>query len=182
MAQAILSRQLAGRSIPVEVGSAGLLPGGRPLPAETRDALIGRGIDPAAVDVFRSRELTRESIETTDLVVGLAREHVREVVVRVPPAWERTFTLKELVRRGEDAGPRGAAEPLPTWLARAAEGRQRSDLLGSSIGDDVVDPIGGSPSDFDRTAAEIERLCTSLAALLWPLGDNNAGRSSASRH
>jgi protein-tyrosine-phosphatase len=102
-----------------------------------------------------------------DLVLGLARDHVREVVVRSPDTWEKSFTLKELVRRGGTAGPRPRDEVLPVWLARVSSGRNRTELLGESETDDVIDPAGGLPSGFVRTAAEIQGLCVSLAGLLW---------------
>ncbi len=102
-------------------------------------------------------------------MLGLARDHVREVVVRWPEAWGRTFTLKELVRRGEGVGPRRADEELPDWLGRVSEDRDRRDLLGSSNLDDVVDPIGGLPSMFEQVAGEIQRLCVSLTDLVWPV-------------
>lgn len=179
MAQALLTRQLAARGIRADVWSAGLLPGGWPLPPETQVALVRRGIDRPAVEAFRSCEITVGAVERAELVIGMAREHVREVVVRVPAAWERTFTLKELVRRG-GATSRRADEALSDWLARAAQGRQRSDLLGSSADDDVDDPIGGAPADFERTATEIEALCASLASLLWPY--DQPGPPNSERH
>lgn len=76
--------------------------------------------------------------------------------------------MKELVRRGEAIGPARPGEEFRAWLARAGADRDRQDLLGASNSDDVADPIGGAPSLFDQTAAEIEGLCVSLAALLWP--------------
>jgi len=175
MAQAILTRLLAARRTPAEIGSAGLLPGGRPLPAETRETLGSLGFDAAAIDAFRTREIGLSSVQRADLVLGLAREHVRQVVVLMPQAWERTFTFRELIRRGEALGPRRGGEPIATWLDRIGEGRQRSSLLGSSVEDDVLDPIGGSAGDFARTAQEIERLCSSLVSLVWPLDADSAG-------
>lgn len=177
IAQMVLSRQLAIRGIGAVVGSVGLVAGGRPLPPETRDALVARGIEAGALGSFRSTELTADAVESADLVLGLAREHVREVVVRVPSAWGRTFTLKELVRRGEEA-PRYPGEPLGAWLERVSNGRQRSELLGSSTIDDVADPMGGSPRDFERTAWEIEQLCATLVSLVWPSEHRGVGRTS----
>ena len=82
-------------------------------------------------------------IETADLVVGLAREHVRETVVAVPSSFPRTFTLREIVRRGLQVGPRGDTEELGTWLGNLHEGRRHADLIGASPDDDVIDPMGG---------------------------------------
>lgn len=168
MAQAILAMRLAGQVPSVRVGSVGLLENGLPLPAETRSALVRLGIPAAALDTFRSRVIDKETVRRADLVLGLAREHVREVVVLVPEAWPRTFTLKELLRRGEAAGPRRPDEPLEGWLERVTEGRLRSDLLGMSADDDVDDPVGGPSAAFEKTARELQRLCDRLITLLWP--------------
>ena len=58
--------------------------------------LAGRGLD---ISSHRSRTMSRQLLAEADLVVGMAREHVREAVLAVPDLWARAFTLKELVRR-----------------------------------------------------------------------------------
>jgi protein-tyrosine phosphatase len=163
MAQAILSGLLAQRGIAAEVISAGLLQAGQPMAPEAFDALGGEG---AAMGSYRSRSLVAEDGSWADLVLGMAREHVREVVVLVPEAWGYTFTLKELVRRGEVHGPRGPGQPLRSWLAEVSVDRQRSDLLGAATVDDVADPMGGPPGRFAETAAELRDLCRRLVDLL----------------
>ena len=65
-------------------------------------------------------------------------------------------------------GPRRADVELDRWLGRLAEGRQRSDVLGSSDTDDVADPIGGPQAAFDATARELATLVDRLVALVWP--------------
>jgi protein-tyrosine phosphatase len=172
MAQAILSRLAIDQGVQAEIASVGLLPGGHPVPPETQDALAALaalGYNDSAIPTHRSRQLSGGEVASADLVLGLARDHVREVVVQWPEAWARTFTLKELVRRGGDIGPRGADEELKEWLARVSEGRDRRALLGSSNVDDVVDPIGGPPSMFEQVAGEIQGLCVSLTGLVWPV-------------
>jgi len=167
MAQAMLTTVARQRGIDARIASAGLIRGGQPLPVETQDALRALGFNGAGVERFRSTQVTESLVTGADLVVGLAREHVREVVVRTPDAWDRSFTLKELVRRGGAIGTRPVHEDLQSWLYRAGYGRSRSDLLGDSIDDDVIDPAGGMASGFDRTATEIQSLCQALGALLW---------------
>ncbi len=80
----------------------------------------------------------------------MAREHVREAVVLASAAFPKVFTLKELVRRGEAIGPRGADESLADWLARAHAGRTSADLMGNSDADDIADPIGMPRSAYQR--------------------------------
>jgi len=115
------------------------------------------------------RTVAPDMIETADLVVGLAREHVRETVVAVPTSFPRTFTLREIVRRGLAVGPRQRAEDLGTWLARLHEGRLRADLMGASPDDDVMDPMGGTPDDYRLMLSEVEALTRSLRTLAWPV-------------
>jgi protein-tyrosine phosphatase len=164
MAAAFLSRELARRSVPAEVRSAGLLPGGRTPPPAAVEAMASRGLDTSS---HTSRQLTGEDLAAADLVVGMAREHVREAVVSSPEVWPKAFTLKELVRRGEGVGPRRPGEALPAYLRRLGEGRIRTELLGMGPADDVADPIGGPPAAYEATAAELEVLVRRLAELVW---------------
>jgi protein-tyrosine-phosphatase len=148
----------------VIVLSAGLLESGRPVTGEVVAALAPYGLDMTA---HRSTQLTAAAVEQADLVIAMERRHGREAVLLVPSAFGRTFTLKELVRRGEQAGPRVPDQPLAAWLEQLAEGRQRTDLVGRSVEDDVVDPIGGSLANYRATAAEIADLTRRMARLLW---------------
>jgi len=163
MAEAILAGLLIRRGIVAEVVSAGLLEAGRPMAPEALQAVAG---DNPAISGHVSRTLTAEEVSEADLVLGMTREHVREVVVLVPDAWGCTFTLKELVRRGAVHGRRGAHQSLRSWLADVSRDRQRSDLLGAAAVDDVADPMGGTPARFAETAAELRDLCRQLVNLL----------------
>jgi protein-tyrosine-phosphatase len=165
MAAALLSRRVAGLDPPVTVRSVGLLGGGRPSPAEVVDAVSPYGAD---LSGHRSTQLSPDAVESADLVVGMARRHAREVVLSVPDAWNRTFTLKELVRRGQKVGARVAGEPLDGWLVRVHTARDKRQLLGRSPHDDVDDPIGGPRSAYEATARELDGLVQELTHLLWP--------------
>jgi hypothetical protein len=77
---------------------------------------------------------------------------------------------QELVRRGEHVGPRQFDETLPAWLARVHAGRVPSALLGESPIDDVADPMGGDPWEYERAAADIADLVERLVELAWPEG------------
>ncbi len=109
--------------------------------------------------------MSRDVLAGAQLILGMAREHVREAVVLDPALWPRTFTLKELVRRGEASGPRRADEPLADWLARVGQGRRLSDLTGSSVDDDIEDPIGMPRSSYERMARELDDLTGRLVAV-----------------
>jgi len=167
MAEAMLRRLAAQAGVEAHVHSAGLLDDGNPASPHGVEVLAGLGLDTSA---HRSRRMTGDMISGADLVLAMAREHLREAVVSAPAAFPRTFTIKELVRRGEAAGPRSASEPLDRYLARLHEGRDRSSLLGVSDEDDVSDPYGTSLEAYRRTAAELDDLTRRLAALLWTGG------------
>jgi protein-tyrosine phosphatase len=163
MAAALLSRWLDDAGVEATVSSTGILFDGRPATDFGVAVMADRGIDTSA---HRSRRLRAEMLSGADLVIGMAREHVREVVVLAPDTWGRAFTLKEIVRLGEDRGGRAPDEPLEQWLARLHEGRRRPDLLGHSEADDVADPIGGPRRSYQRTAEELDDLTARLARLL----------------
>ena len=165
MAQGMLSAQLAVRGVDVPVTSAGLLADGHPPPTEVVSVMAASGID---VTGHRSRIVTADDLAAADLILGLAREHVRHAAVLRPEAWPRAFTIRELLRRGQQAGPRGPGEPLDHWLARAADGRRRADLLGAHPADDVADPAGGPLREYQATADILERLTRDLVELGWP--------------
>jgi protein-tyrosine-phosphatase len=107
-------------------------------------------------------------VSQATLILGLEREHVREAVLLEPSGWPRTFTLKEIVRRGESTGTRQRDESVEQWIARIHQGRVHQDLLGSDAIDDVADPYGGAPGDYEDAADEINDLVTRLVQLLWP--------------
>ncbi len=166
IAEALLLRRVAERDLPASIVSAGLLEGGHERTAEVAVVLAKRGV---ALPDKLSRQLVQGDLQSADLVLGMERAHVRHSVLLEPGAWSRTFTLKELVRRGAELGPRPSFEPPGAWLARAQEGRERQDLLGDSPIDDVADPYGGPSSDYEAAATEIEDLVDRLVLLLWPM-------------
>lgn len=164
MAEAFLRHRLERAGVDAHVHSAGLLESGRRATSEGVAALEAFGLDTSQ---HRSRRMTKEMVDDADLVLCMAREHVREAVLLSPEAWPRSFTLKELVRRGEQAGPRAPDQPFEEWLGKVHAGRTRADVLGSSAEDDVADPIWASWSIYERTAAEIKELIDTMVDLIW---------------
>jgi protein-tyrosine phosphatase len=160
-------RATTAQGVTVVVDSAGLLPGGESPPPELVTVLGTRGID---IQSHRSRQLTAELVEGACLVIGMAREHLREVVSLRPEAWDHTFTLKELARRAAERGARASEQGLGEWVNELHKGRNRVDLLGSSPIDDLSDPIGGPRSAFEAMAKEVEQLVTGLVVRAWPRG------------
>ena len=165
MAAALLARELAARDAAVTVGSAGLLADGEPPAPLAVVAVADLGLD---ISGHRSRLVRAADLAAAGLVLAMARAQLRAAVVLAPEVWPRAFTLKELVRRGEQAGPRPPGASLADWLAGAHEGRDRAALLGDSAEDDVADPIGGPPQAFAQTAGLLSDLTSRLAGLCWP--------------
>ena len=166
MTEPLLSGRLAALGVSLPVGSAGVAALDAPPPPEAIAALAARGYDIAG---HRGRLAGPAELAAADLILGMTRDHVRHAVVAVPAAWPRTFTLKELVRRGQLIGPRMPGEPLSGWLDRAALGRDHRDLLGDSAEDDIADPYGGPPLDYELTARLLDQLTGELADLCWGL-------------
>ena len=173
MATAMLARELAARGQHAEVASAGIAADGTAsVPAEVAAVMGDYGLD---VTGHRSTQVTAGDLARADLVLTMAREHLRHAVVLEPLAWPRAFTLRELARRGALAGPRAPAEPLAGWLARAHAGRSRMELLGDGEPDDVADPFGGRLTDYQRTAAQISDAVGEVAELGWGRGSGAGG-------
>jgi protein-tyrosine phosphatase len=163
MAEGMLRSLFARAGAHARVRSAGLLPGGAPPTPEAIDVMADQAIDIAG---HVSRALDAEAARSASLVIGMTRHHVREAVVTHGSDIERTFTLKELVRRGEVVGPRHADETESAWLARVGSGRRAVDLVGDDDGDDIADPVGRPRSDYEDTARELDSLLRRLVALL----------------
>jgi len=167
MAEVLLRDHLATAGIEATVSSAGLYESGAPATGHGISTMADRGLD---LDGHRSRRMEVAMLQRADLVVGMAREHVREAAVLQPAALVKSFTLKELVRGGEAIGPRKPDEPLDSWLGRIAATRRRESLLGVGHDDelDVQDPVGRSRADYEDTADLLDRLLGRLVSLAFP--------------
>jgi low molecular weight protein-tyrosine phosphatase len=173
LAAAILQTHCDALELGVAVDSAGAAAeAGHPATLSTLQAAGGLGLD---LSGHRSAPLTPELVAGADLVVTMERRHVQDVVLVDPNAFARTFTLKELVRRGNDAGARANGERFDEWLARVHAGRRPADLLGMSADDDVEDPSGNALADHRTTAAELDALIAALFELLVPTAERGVG-------
>src|SRR5690606_11568271 len=76
MAEGLLRRILALSGVGAEVGSAGLLPGGAPATPEAIATMAARRID---ISGHVSRTVDVEMARTTTLIIGMTRQHVREL-------------------------------------------------------------------------------------------------------
>ena len=171
LAAALLLAQLHARTpdVVVDVTSSGVSAGdGVPATSPTIDAAATLRVDLTA---HRSTRLHASQVRAANLVIGMERRHVQEAVLRDPSAFTRSFTLKELVRRGRAIGRRGYRETLAEWTTRVSAGRRPVDLLGASREDDIADPTSNPLVEHESTALEINELVATTVELIWnPLG------------
>jgi protein-tyrosine phosphatase len=164
MAAALLARRLAVMGVNLPVRSAGMIRCGDPPHPEVISVMASYGIE---ISSHSSRVALATDLARASLVLAMARDNLRYAVITEPGAWPRAFTLKELIRRGEQIGPRPPGEPFAEWLSRAHVGRERSSLLGESAEDDVADPAGGPRRAYTATASLLDQLVIRLAELGW---------------
>ena len=160
---ALLGGHLADRGIDARISTAGMT--GRDLPA-TEPAvrmLAERGID---VPAHRSRFIDDALVGAADVVVTAEVQNVAFVGGQWEGSFARTFTLPELVQRGEAVGARGGA-PIGEWLARVGEGRPAGfAYMSDRTVLEVADPSIQPPAAWAATVQHIDVLCRRLAAVL----------------
>lgn len=111
-----------------------------------------------------SQEATPTMIRSADLVLAMAHEHVADALALAPDAAERTFTLRQLVRLGDQVGPRPDDMGLSRWIEIVDSERDGE----GPHDDDVPDPVGGPVRRYEAVAAELADLTRRLADLAWP--------------
>ncbi len=118
---------------------------GMPMSWRTRDAIASIGLP---IPDHRSRQATARELDSADLVIALAREHVTWMRRIHPNAAPRTATLKRLARDLPDDGT-----PLVDRIAAMQLGK-----VELSADEDVLDPAGGDLAVFLDCAREIADL------------------------
>ena len=117
------------------------------------------------METHRSTRLTVDHLQTNDLIVCMTNEHLRHSVGMFTKAWERTFTLKELVRRASSAGPRSGGS-FPDYLSYLHSGRSIKDAWIDDGPDDIADPIEQSPKGHHKILETVRELTNALGAFL----------------
>ncbi len=162
----LLLTQLLEKAGPagVTVDSAGTMATDPPVPRELLREASRIGLD---LSSHVPHEVDVATITRADIVIGMAREHVRETVLADPPSFTKTFTLREIVRRGSEKGQRRSEQSLDDWMGEIGEGRRHADLMGDSPQDDVHDPMGGPSTEYRTMLQELSALTRTLHSLLW---------------
>lgn len=163
MAEGFLRAELDNQGARFSVASAGI------------EDLFGRAAHKHAINVMRkmnvdisgheSRLATTRMLQSSDLVIGMTRDHVRKIVEQDVGLFPKTFTIGELSRRSNGV-PIGVEDGLRSWASLIHGNRVVSDLRGSFDPEDVKDPLGKAKREFRRTATRLKELTSEIAAIL----------------
>jgi protein-tyrosine-phosphatase len=160
MAVAFLRDRLDFRD--VRITSGGFARENATSPQETIDAMGEYRFD---LSDHRSQAVTRDAIESADLVLCMEYDHGRRLAAMAPQTIDRIYTLPEFVDRAE-ALPAEDGEPIDEWLTRLHAARPVHPHLGARAEWEVIDPYS-RPARVHRQAAEqIAGLADRVAALL----------------
>jgi protein-tyrosine phosphatase len=157
---------VTSRDAPFELGSAGLAvtsPG--PIHPFTSSCLRGRGVP---VSDHAARQLSRDDVESADLVLTTERAHRTAIAELAPWAGQRTFTLSEFARLAPAVVAAGVISP---WELVAAAAAIRSQVVALEPSrDDVPDPTRGGPADHEDVLSVLEQTVAGVAAALRAAG------------
>lgn len=171
IAAALLAKRLEPLHADVSVGSVGLRFTGEPTPEVGVSLMAQRGIDLTA---HRSSRITANEVHDADLVLGMTREHVREIVGMSPDAWAKTYTLRDFVRRAREVGPRRRRQRFDGWLDVVGAERTPKDVLGSNADDEVHDPFGQRPKVWQQVIDDIDDLVSAIPTLIGLRGERQS--------
>jgi len=144
------------------VRTAGFSDGGESPTDNTVRFLASRDVD---VSDYQSHWMSDQSIAGADLVITSERQHVVAIAGRWAEAFQYTFTLPELVKRGEAVGQRGNLS-MQEWLSAVNAGRPNPlDYLDIMVGE-IKDPTGRAPAAWQACFAQLDDLTARLAILL----------------
>lgn len=125
---------------------------GQPISFRTREALKHIGLE---AQRHRSQQIEHHHVQTANLIIALAPEHVEWIRRNFPDVAHRTATLKRLSRD----------------LSHEGSLAQRLDALDLEKvtlepWEEVIDPGGGEVQEFINCASEVLRLCDELCLRL----------------
>jgi protein-tyrosine-phosphatase len=105
------------------------------------------------------------AVSDADIVLGITREYVREIIAVSPDAWHKTFALTDLMHRPVQPcrGRRRRHQRVSDWLDSIGTGRDSQDGV-------RADPAEGVPNPFGQRARRWDPSSTRVTTLL-------AGRS-----
>lgn len=114
----------------------------------------------------RARRVTDKMVADADLVLAASRGHRDELLMRVPSAMRRTFTIREAGRIAErlpDCARPATEDDLRRTVAEFADSRVPPEVPGD---DDIIDPQGLADSAYLQMANEEVPALAALAVTL----------------
>ena len=161
-----LARELAGTGITVSSAGTGALVGA-PIDPESARRLGALGVSSEA---FAARQLTRDMVAASDLIIGATRQHLSEVVPLHPRALRYSFALHDLGDLLAACTERDiAAAPGSNRVAKVAAAAitKRGIVAPRLLADSgIVDPFRQKPEVFDQMVNEIGMSLPTVAAAL----------------
>ena len=163
----------------VSLGSAGTIARPGDLMTSQAQALSVRfGGDPGA---HQAQRVDASMVGSADLILGMAREHRREVVSMVPRSVRRAFTIREFARLAQaislpelHALSSNATDSVFDRQRRAVElvasFRGQVDPPDDPADDDVIDPYRESDAVYERSAAQLVPAAAAVVRVLATAG------------
>jgi protein-tyrosine phosphatase len=156
MAEGFLRWEAERRGLDISVRSTGTHAWtGRAATFDGRRVMADMGVP---IEDHRTLELDERLLDWADLVIGMSREHVREVTRAFPEAAPKTFTLKGFLELLPSLPP---YQDTGSWLDQA---RRLRDGTEPPKDQDIEDPIGERAAAYRRVASEIRGLVERFAA------------------
>ncbi|WP_426996771.1 low molecular weight phosphatase family protein [Pseudarthrobacter sp. N5] len=161
----------------LQAGLDQVLPHGFEVASAGTRAMVGEPIQPLSADIIRtfggsahdfaSRQLTREILGATDIVLTMTAKHRGEVLELDASLLKRTFTIREFARMldvleererlQKHGGNAPATDSRTLWRglpARAASVRHLS-LAADAADNDVIDPFRRSEDHYRQMEDEL---------------------------
>jgi protein-tyrosine-phosphatase len=162
MASALFARSAhVNGAVGAMSASAGFLEGGRPVHESVTRLLDERGVD---VSRKKSRKLSQDLVDKSDLILTMTSEHARGVVSRFPGAISDVYTLRHF---GTVVSPRPADMSTREWLDDLNVSNRRA-YLGDEEMLDIPDPIGHPHQVFIELVTELENSIDWIMGCAYP--------------
>lgn len=161
------ARRRIGPDAPVWVTSSGLHGlAGEPAVEASRRLAEDRGL---VLDHHRAAVLDRDDVLEQDLVLTMTERQRAAVVRAAPRAAKRVFTVRELARLCAALKPveqQDTVRERVRTVARLAAAA-RPHVARSREPEDIADPYGRGPEDYERVGAQLDDAVAEIAPQLF---------------
>jgi len=165
MLQAMITRLVDERDLPMTVSSAGFMFDNEPASPTVREVMSERDFD---LGDHRSRIVNVELVAASDLVLTMERSHARKIIVLSPESSGKVHTAVGFAAcLSELEPPPSPGESPVEILSRVAALQASSRLLGAGD-DDIADPHGRHRRVHRDTADQLQRIADDVVTKLFP--------------